>query len=554
LWLQILVISGIVLALTGWLGLIGLASEEPRRALISIEMFLTGNYRIPHLFGWLYFNKPPLFNWLQVIFISITGNYNEWIIRLPSILSLLFLAYINLKFVKQYAGHETALFSSLFLLTSGDILFFGSVYAGEIDLFFTLLVYLQAITFYHFLQTRQYTLMFVVSYLFTALGFLTKGLPAIAFQGITLVGVLLVFRQFRLLFSWKHIMGIVVFLLIGGGYLFLMYRENMLMEFIVRQLQESFQRTAAETTLLQTIRGFFVTPARIILMLLPWSLFIVYMLRKDFMRDIKSRSLIFFSFVFILVNLPLYWITGDFKGRYIYPFFPFFSILFGHFFTTHVQRIQTGSWLYFVTGAAFILLPIALTAVFFIPAFSNIPVNHILNIVLIVSAILLAFMFVRTEKYRIYLLLLLLVVARLAVNNIYLNSLAVDSRNAVYMQHVENILTITGGEQVYITGSPNQYPDSFTLGPFSLSVTSIQTAPYIAFQVPYYLTLHTGRLMKFEEDLTPGRFYLVTELFASGKAFDIKYSFHDGFIHSKWLLIQIPMDSSLQNDFLPVIK
>lgn len=545
LWLLILVIAGIILALTGWLGLLGLSGEEPRRALITIEMFLTGNYKIPHLMGWYYFNKPPLFNWIQTIFINITGSYNEWVIRFPSICSLLMVAFINWKIVKQHINIETAWFSSLFLLTSGEILFFGSVYAGEIDLFFTLVVYLQVISFFHFLQNRRYTAMFVLSYFFSALGFLTKGLPAIAFQGITLLAVLLVFRQIRLLFTWKHLAGLVVFLLICGGYLVLLYRENILTEFLIRQLRESSQRTAAESALLQTIKGAFITPFRIIFMLLPWSLFFIFMFRNNFMNKIKSNPLILYSAVFILFNLPLYWITGDFKGRYIYPFFPFFTILLGYFYTTRVQHIQRGSWLFFIMGAAFVLLPIALTAVLFVPAFSSIPMNHILNLVLIVAAISLGWLFVRMEKYRIYLLLLLLVVARLGVNNIYLNSRAVDSRTAVYEQHVENILTITGGEQVYITGYPNQYPNSFDLGPFSLSVNSIQTAPYIAFQIPYYLTLKTGRLLKFEETITPGRFYLVTERHASGKDYEIKYSFHDGFIHSTWLLIQIPLESNL---------
>lgn len=537
LWLQILVITGIVLAITGWLGVIGLTSEEPRRALVSLEMFLTGNYRTPHLLGWYYFNKPPLFNWVQLLFIKITGNYSEWVVRLPSILSLLMIALINWKIVKIHVNRETAWFSSIFLLTAGDILFFGSVYTGEIDLFYALLVYIQIISVFHFLQSGHIKTMFVVSYLFTALGFLTKGPPSLVFQGFTLIGVFLVFKQFRLLFSWKHLVGVAVFAMITGIFLLLLYNDGILKPFLIRQLQESFQRTAIETTLLETIRGFFITPFRILLILLPWSLFMVYMARKGFIETIRSNRLVYFSGLFILFNLPLYWITGDFKGRYIYPFFPFFCILFGYYFTTDVKHIRSKSWLFYLLGAGFFVMPIALTAIWFIPAFRNIPMNHVLNLVLIIIGILLAVMYVKMEKYRIYLVLMLLVIARLSENNIYLNSRAVDSPTAENKKHVDNMLAITGGQQLFITGYPNHYPNSFKTGFFNLSVNSIQTAPYIAFQVPYYLALKTGKLVRFETEMKPGTYYLIDQRLADEMELDALYRFQDGFTHTSWFLI-----------------
>jgi 4-amino-4-deoxy-L-arabinose transferase-like glycosyltransferase len=537
LWLQILVITGIVLAITGWLGIIGLTSEEPRRALVSLEMFLTGNYRTPHLLGWYYYNKPPLFNWVQLLFIKITGSYSVWALRLPSILSLLMIALINWKILKIHINRETAWFSSIFILTSGDVLFFGSVYTGEIDLFYALLVYIQIISVFHFLKSGHITTMFVASYLFTALGFLTKGPPSLVFQGFTLIGVFLVFKQIRLLFSWKHLLGVTVFAIITGLYLLLLYKDGILKPFLIRQLQESFQRTAMETTLLETIRGFFITPFRILLMLLPWSLFIVYMARKDFIDTIRSNRLVFFSALFILFNLPLYWITGDFKGRYIYPFFPFFCTLFGYYFTTHVKLIRSKSWLFYLLGSGFILMPIATIAIWFIPAFRNIPMNHILNLGLIIIGILLAFLYVKMEKYRIYLVLVLLVMARLGENNIYLKSRAVDSPTAEYKLHVENMLTITGGQPVFITGTPNHYPNSFRSGFFNLSVNSIQTAPYIAFQVPYYLALKTGELVRFETEMQIGVYYLIDQRLADEMELDALYRFQDGFIHITWFLV-----------------
>src|SRR6188508_203693 len=44
-------------------GLLELRLEEPRRALVAIEMLLRHNYLVPEINGHLYYTKPPLFNW-----------------------------------------------------------------------------------------------------------------------------------------------------------------------------------------------------------------------------------------------------------------------------------------------------------------------------------------------------------------------------------------------------------------------------------------------------------------------------------------------------------
>ena len=38
-----------------------LRSEEPRRAIVAMEMIFSGDYLQPQLNGWPYYNKPPFF-------------------------------------------------------------------------------------------------------------------------------------------------------------------------------------------------------------------------------------------------------------------------------------------------------------------------------------------------------------------------------------------------------------------------------------------------------------------------------------------------------------
>ena len=103
-----------------------------------------------------------------------------------------------------------AILSSLFLLTAGDILFFASTNSGEIDLFYTLIVYLHIVSIFVFYERRRYLTMFLVSYLLTSLGCLTKGMPSLAFQMLTLTAFLLLQRRPRLLFSFRHLVGLTL--------------------------------------------------------------------------------------------------------------------------------------------------------------------------------------------------------------------------------------------------------------------------------------------------------------------------------------------------------
>ena len=75
-----------VLAVTINLGYQQLGAEEPRRAIISIEMQESGNFIKATQMGEEYINKPVLFNWILCGMMWITGSSSEWVLRLPSLI------------------------------------------------------------------------------------------------------------------------------------------------------------------------------------------------------------------------------------------------------------------------------------------------------------------------------------------------------------------------------------------------------------------------------------------------------------------------------------
>lgn len=96
----VLLVSGLIvlyiLSVIINLGYFNLQGEEPRRAIIAIEMLESGDYIVPHALGWQYYNKPPLYNWILSGFISLTGSDSEFVLRLPSLIFFFDLGGVSL--------------------------------------------------------------------------------------------------------------------------------------------------------------------------------------------------------------------------------------------------------------------------------------------------------------------------------------------------------------------------------------------------------------------------------------------------------------------------
>ena len=82
-WLFALLILGAGLGLRDpW------PADEPRFALVAKQMVESGDWLFPHRGSELYSDKPPLFMWLQAVFLSLTGNLRIAFL-LPSLLAAL---------------------------------------------------------------------------------------------------------------------------------------------------------------------------------------------------------------------------------------------------------------------------------------------------------------------------------------------------------------------------------------------------------------------------------------------------------------------------------
>lgn len=535
--LVILILVTLLAGFFGWQWVIELQAEEPRRAIVSIEMMLTGNYIVPQINDVTYYNKPPVFNWLMIGFFYLFGSSSEWVVRLPSLLSLLAMCGLNYVFVKRLINPKTALYSSLFLLTSADILLYGSMNSGEIDLFYSLVVYLQAMAIFVYSQKKEYLKLFLVSYLLTTIGFLTKGLPSLAFQALTLISVFLYHRKFWLLFGWQHILGLLSFVGLMSSYLYLYSLQDDVLGFLVRQFKEASQRTGLETSWVTSTLSLVEFPFQLAKLVLPWSLLAVFFFKKGFRAKVKENPFLTFSALFLLVNIILYWTSGDFKARYLYMFLPFICVFLAHFYfeflesSPKLNRIINGFFSFII-----FLFPILFIAMAFVPDTFNLNYFWLrLAVMLLLSGVLIYLHF--KSSFKLLHIIIWMAFARIGFNMFYLPTLQ-NSDSMYYRDAISEVLEITGEKPIYLLGQPHTFKSDASIGPLTFEEVTLETAPLIAYQIPYYITSQTGHILKYVDQPISENYHIIPIQFLDKDKYQVLHTFEDRWQQNTMALIR----------------
>ncbi|WP_225309734.1 ArnT family glycosyltransferase [Larkinella humicola] len=388
-WLTVVLLIPALFSYLGYLPL-DTGTDEPRRALVALEMILSGDYLTPTLNGELYFNKPPLYNWLIAASFHLFGNYSSFALRFPMVVSLLLYGLTIYGLVKKHLGSRIAFAAALMLVTNTRILLYDSM-LGLIDITFSWLTYSAFILVYHFDRKRNYWALFLTTYLITALGFMMKGLPSLVFQGLTLGAYFLYTKQFRKLFSPAHFAGIGLFLLIVGSYYLAYFDRNAISpDKIVSVLfDESAKRTVVKFGIKETLLHMLTFPFEMLYHYAPWMLLVVLLFRKGvFKRSqhttpegqpgekplITGQPFILFNAIVFLVNFVIYWSSPQVYARYLLMLLPLLFTVFAYVYyeRTNPTDWRRRGWEYFM-GFVLIVVTIGAWVPFFHPDTKTIP-------------------------------------------------------------------------------------------------------------------------------------------------------------------------------------
>ena len=476
--------------------------EEPRRVMIAMEIQENANPFVPTQLGEPYYRKPPFFNWVLNGSAALFGGYSEWAMRFPTVCSVLLISIFIFLITDRFINRETALLSALLLPICSGIMFYFSTLA-EIDLFYSLITFLSILSIFFFDQKGNHWLLFSATYSLGAIGVLTKGLPSIPFIGLSLLAYFIYQKRFRELFSLAHLLGIVLFATIVGGYVWLYQQEGSILNLLITVSEESGNRTLASNGFIAFMQHLFLFPLQTLGDMMPGSLLLLYAFRKDFFQVVRENKLVHFCFWMFVANYWVYWISPGAKMRYIYMLYPFIMIVLAYFFLN--KRDQSSRINFFferALQALLLLMPIAAILVPFIPELHFLKTRYwIAGVAFLVFASL--NYSVLKRKLPVFLTFLIAILCiRIVFDLTVLPQRADDSDGQKNKDLAHQILDITKDQPLYI----------WKAGRFS-------------FTTVYYINKEQGKTLRRKYEVEEGAYYLANKKWIPDHPHDSYLSF-----------------------------
>ncbi|XOV92028.1 MAG: ArnT family glycosyltransferase [Bacteroidota bacterium] len=508
-WIPLLVFLFLLLAVFLNLGIYPLYLEEPRRALISLEMLYNNNLWVPTEFGTFYYKKPPFFNWVIIAGYKLFGNYSEFSVRFFSVISYLLMGVGTYLMGKKYVGTTFGIYTAFLFLVCSDLLFYFTITSGEIDLFYSMITYLGFIALFHYYKQGNFWLLFQISYILAAIGTLTKGLPSIVFQGISVITIFVYYRNFKGLFKLSHFAGILTYVIIVGGYalIYSQYNDPSLFLFSKDSIvSQSMERTPFENGVFKVISHLFMFPLELLKILAPGAIFLLLLISKKSRKSIISNDYIRFSLILLAANIWVYWISPGTASRYLYMFFPLFiSITLYPLFQDPNTKILTV--IKYIFGAVIFIFCVTSLSLPFIDRLDKIENLIFISITFGILFAGLIYVFLKYSNWQLMTVIAAFIFMRILFDFIILPIRATEELGAQEKAIAEDIYALTKNDPIYIYQSEVAFRSTI-----------------------FYLERASQKVLAIDSTSSPNQFYLADiNQISNDQSFETFYGFtHKG--------------------------
>jgi 4-amino-4-deoxy-L-arabinose transferase-like glycosyltransferase len=457
--------------------------EEPRRALVSLEMQLQDDIIVPYEFNVPYYNKPPLWNWIILGTAKIFGEINEWSVRFPSVISFLLTGLLLFYFGKKYVNQQFGFLSAFFYLFAIDFMFYFSL-LGEIDLFYTLVTLAMFIIPWHFYQQNKKLAASLSLYLLLSIGLFTKGLPSIVFAASMLFLLLLSHRKGILkLLSWQHFAGIALFAAILTSYYLAYISRNDISPYLEKLFFESTER-ASGTNFLKLFKHLITFPLDFLKNLLPALFLAPFLLYKNARKELISNKYLKYGLILLAVNIIVYWISTGTRQRYVFMLYPLAinAIIFAYlaFDSKNIKPV-----IHAIARVLMVIISITIIILGFLQFNAS---NYAILAINTIIVVTINFHLLRRKLHIHWYLLSIILILRLGFNEIVIPDRVRNSEAALQKKEAKTLIKTTRNDKLWIYGS-KKFPR-----------TTI-----------YYYTKATGRPATYTEEFSSGDFFLVHE-------------------------------------------
>lgn len=326
--------------------------DEGRYAEIPREMITSGDYITPRVNGVKYFEKPPLFYWMQTVSMR-SLSFNEWAIRLPNALMGLLGVLVAYATGLRLYNRRTGLLAGMTLGTFG----LYSAMAHMVTLDMTVTLFLSA-AMSCFILGNQYPAGRIrnrfmwAMYLCAALATMTKGMMGFALPGLIIFTWILLTRQWREIKTYCLPTGFLLFSAIVVPWHVLVQLKNpeffkyyIVDQHILRYLTDTEQRN----------QPLWFLPSILLAGLFPWTGFIIPAIAhtpiikrfvcsaryaqldpgsrpgKEIAQGYREDKIALFLLLWAGCIFLFFWMGKSQLTPYVLPTFPPLAIIFGRY-------------------------------------------------------------------------------------------------------------------------------------------------------------------------------------------------------------------------------
>jgi 4-amino-4-deoxy-L-arabinose transferase-like glycosyltransferase len=480
------------------LNMVQLIRDEAIRAIVAFEMIKTGDFITPTIGGEPYLMKPPLFNWILAFFFQLTGSWSETVIRLPVILSIILFAATIFIFTRKEFSNKIALVNALAFITYGRIIFYESLH-GLIDVTFSWLTYVFFMLSWHFFRKKKYLALFLTAYAITAVSYLLKGLPSLFFVAVTLLVLFIQGKQFRMLFNWRHFLGIGLLIAIVGGYYLLYFTRNAIEPGQVFEVLtgEVTRRTVVRFGIWKSLLHLLTYPFENIYHFLPWSVMIIMLFRKGSLKYIRNNSFLWYLFLLFIFNIIPYWTSPEAYPRYILMLVPLMmTILISLYFKSIENRSSIHLWFDYISGGFIAAIGLAGIAFMLHPLTRDLPHIALVSVLTLLAMTVISYFYWKRALNRLLWLVIAILVMRITFDYSIIPSWEKTHPVVATKKLASELAVETAGRPLYVYWNPKYQPDPYFRYRYNNEIFT------------YYLSTARGKIITVSMEKIPGALFL----------------------------------------------
>ena len=342
-----------------------LDSDETRYADMARDMYNSKDFITLYLDGKIFWDKPPLYFWLENLSFFCFGAVNELSVRMPAVLCAFSILAAVFFTVKKALTTKGAFISTLILMTSVEFVVFSKISLLDMVLAANITIAVCSGLLTYFVREENKKYFWWLFYIFSGFGILAKGIPAVVIPWGTMFFIGLWRKNLREFFKKEYFgIGIILFLLIALPWHIAMYKAHgfeFIKEYIIKH---HFYRFIGSSEIGRMHSPLYYIPTFLV-GFAPWSFIFFFSLPK--MAKEKQHDFIIMNLVGLVFGFLFFSFAKTKLITYILPLYPFAAIICSCFLTDDKYMKYTRAAIYFTSGIFIAFAAALLFCKFYLP-------------------------------------------------------------------------------------------------------------------------------------------------------------------------------------------